>query len=373
VAVTALLVLVAAIAGVGIGRSLPSSSSGSSAAIEIPASGSQTTNPGGSNGASSTVPNPQRDATGAGGPADSRSIAAKVDPGLVDIDTVISYEGDEAAGTGIVLRPDGLIITNNHVINGASQIMVRDIGNGRTYTATVIGYDEASDIAVLQLQSASGLRTATLGRGSMAKVGLPVVAIGNAGGRGGVPSVAPGSITALDQSIKASDEGNGTTEQLSGLIQTNSDVQPGDSGGSLVNAHGQVIGIDTAAAGNASTADAAQGFAIPIDTALAIGERIEAHDSSSAIHIGATAFLGVEYTDTSKGISKVVVGTAAQHAGLAVGDTITSFAGHDVATPSALTKLLVRYHPGDRVTITWTTATDDAGRATVSLGSGPAA
>jgi S1-C subfamily serine protease len=385
VAVTALLVLVAALAGVGIGRSLPSSSSGSSAAGYVPSrgssgssgvSGSSGSTGSGTSGPSTTPgtsPQSSRDATGAGGPANAKAIAAKVAPALVDINTDITFNGTEAAGTGIVLNSDGLILTNNHVINGASAISVIDVGNQHTYTAKVVGYDELSDIAVLQLQHASGLKTVSLGTSAKAQVGVPIVAIGNAGGRGGEPSVAPGSITAMNQSIQASDAGNGTTEQLSGLIQTNANVQPGDSGGSLVNSSGQVIGIDTAAAENATTADAAQGFAIPINTALAIGKRIEESKGSSAIHIGATAFLGVEYKEGSKAVSQVVSNSAAQQAGLAQGDIITSLGGQKVSSTSALTKLLVRYHPGDRVTITWVTSTDDAGKATVKLGAGPAA
>jgi S1-C subfamily serine protease len=311
--------------------------------------------------------------TGAGGPRHASSIAAKVDPALVDINTDISYDGTEAAGTGIVLTSTGLVLTNNHVINGASSISVTDIGNQHTYSATVVGYDESSDVAIIQIKAAKGLKTARLGPALKPRVGLPIVAIGNAGGRGGVPSVAAGSITALDQSITASDEGNGTSEQLSGLIQTNADVQPGDSGGSLVNADGVVIGIDTAAAENATAANAAQGFAIPIGTATEIGTKIEQKKASATVHIGPTAFLGIEFRASALSVGKVLPGTAAQRAGLIQGDTITSFGGQAVKAPADLTKLLVKYHPGDMVTLTWTTASHTTGRATVILGTGPAA
>ena len=174
-------------------------------------------------------------------------IAARVDPGLVD---VVSTDGDQqatAAGTGIVLSASGLVLTNNHVINGATAIKVTDIGNGRTYTAKVVGYDASHDVAVIQLQNASGLTTASLGNSSTVQSGDSVVALGNAGGKGGTPSVAAGTVTGLNQSITASDDLSGASEQLTGLIQTNADIQPGDSGGSLVNSYGQVIGIDTAA------------------------------------------------------------------------------------------------------------------------------
>ena len=187
-------------------------------------------------------------------------IASRVDPGLVDVTSTLGYQGAKAMGTGIVLTSNGEILTNNHVINGATSVSVTDIGNGKTYKATVVGYDVSQDIAVLQLSGASGLTTATTGDSSMVKVGDSVVALGNAGGVGGTPSVAAGSVTALNQSITASDEGAATSEQLSGLIETNADIQAGDSGGSLVNSYGQVIGVDTAASSGSGSADGGNGF-----------------------------------------------------------------------------------------------------------------
>src|SRR6201996_946715 len=174
-------------------------------------------------------------------------IASKVDPGLVDVKATLGDQDATSLGTGIVLTSNGEILTNNHVINGATSVSVTDIGNGKTYKATVVGYNESSDIAVLQLSGASGLTVASTGDSSSVNVGDGVVGLGNAGGVGGTPSVASGAVTALNQSITASDEGSGTSEQLTGLIETNADIQAGDSGGRLVNAHGEIIGIDTAA------------------------------------------------------------------------------------------------------------------------------
>ena len=156
-----------------------------------------------------------------------------------------------------------------------------DIGNGHTYTAKVVGYDQTKDIAVLQLQGASGLKTVNLGDSSTAAVGQKVVALGNAEGKGGTPSVATGKITGLNASITASDEGSGTSEQLTGLINDNAPIQPGDSGGPLVNTSGQVIGIDTAAStvrlpDPAGADHQTQAFAIPINEALSIASQIEA-------------------------------------------------------------------------------------------------
>ncbi|SEP53258.1 PDZ domain-containing protein [Amycolatopsis saalfeldensis] len=175
------------------------------------------------------------------------AIAGKVNPGLVDINTELGYQGAAAAGTGIVLTADGEILTNNHVVEGATSIKVTDIGNGKTYTAAVLGYDRSHDIAVIKLANASGLTTESLGDSNSVQVGDAVVGIGNAGGTGGTPSAAAGKVTALNQSITASDESSSSSEQLTGLIQVDADIQSGDSGGALVNANGQVIGVDTAA------------------------------------------------------------------------------------------------------------------------------
>ena len=247
-------------------------------------------------------------------------IAAKVDPGLVDVISTLGDQSATAEGTGIVLTSTGEVLTNNHVIDGATSVKVVDIGNGKTYTATVVGYDKTKDVAVLKLQNASGLQTAPLGDSSSVAVGQNVTALGNAEGKGGTPAVATGQVTALNQSITASDEGSSSnSEQLTGMIQSNAPIQPGDSGGSLVNSSGQVIGMDTAASsasdspssqadtpgasnggsgdsgtGSSGTTTATQAFSIPINTAVTIAQEIVAGDASSTIHIGATGFLGIE-------------------------------------------------------------------------------
>ena len=331
-------------------------------------------------------------------------IASRVDPGLVDVTSTLGYQGAKAMGTGIVLTSNGEILTNNHVINGATSVSVTDIGNGKTYKATVVGYDVSHDIAVLQLSGASGLTTATTGDSSMVKVGDSVVALGNAGGVGGTPSVAAGSVTALNQSITASDEGSATSEQLSGLIETNADIQAGDSGGSLVNSYGQVIAVDTAASAgsnfqmgngfggngngfgdngssnsNSGQASTTQGYAIPINTALSIARQIEAGQASSTVHLGTTAFLGVGIADSSQqGSSGVTIagaesGTPAANAGLTQGDVITSVAGQAVSSGTSIQQVLGAHHPGDKVSIAWTDASGQSHTAMVTLANGPAA
>ncbi|MGH3253910.1 MAG: S1C family serine protease [Streptosporangiaceae bacterium] len=331
-------------------------------------------------------------------------IAARVDPALVDVVATDGLQQATSAGTGIVLTSNGEILTNNHVIEGATAIKVTDVGNGRTYTATVVGYDASHDVAVLQLQGASGLTVASLGDSSSIRVGDNVVALGNAGGKGGTPSVAAGSVTALNQSITASDEGSGTSEQLTGLIQTNADIQPGDSGGSLVNAYGQVIAIDTAASSSyqfqSQSSSGEQAYAIPINEAVSIANQIKAGTTSADVHIGATAFLGIEIQPASSSgfgsggfggsgsggsgsgtsgsgsgvsINGTISGSPAANAGLTAGDEITSLGGQQVATAEDVAHVLVSYHPGDSISVTWLDQSGQSHTQTLTLTTGPAA
>src|ERR1039457_5315593 len=200
-----------------------------------------------------------------GGPSDAPAIALRVEAGLVDVNTTLGVASEEAAGTGIVLASTGEVLTNNHVIDGATNMRVTDVGNGRVYTATVVGYDRSSDIAVLKLHDASDLKVASLGDWSTVRRGEAVVGIGNAGGVGGTPSVAGGSVTALDQSITATEQDGGNPEKLTGLIEVNAHIQAGDSGGPLVNTSGKVVGMDTAASvGFSFQTTGTDGSAIPI-------------------------------------------------------------------------------------------------------------
>jgi S1-C subfamily serine protease len=314
-------------------------------------------------------------------------IAAQTDPGLVDVVSSLGLQQAESAGTGMVLTASGEVLTNNHVIKGATSIRVTDIGNGRTYPAKVVGYDQSKDIAVLQLQGASGLQTVSLGNSSTAKAGDKVVALGNAGGKGGTPSVAVGRIASLSASIMASDQGAGTVERLTGLIHHTAPIQPGDSGGPLVSTTGQVIGIDTAASAGFQfqTAQHTQAFAIPINEAVALAQQIEAGQASATVHIGATGLVGVEVMNAGQaaasGISAgsgavvagVLSGSPAARAGVSQGDVIISAGGHRVSSPSALQAALERFHPGNSVRIGWTDQSGQAHFATVVLANGPAA
>jgi S1-C subfamily serine protease len=332
----------------------------------------------------STVPNATPSDGSPSSATDTTSVAAIIDPDLVDIVSTFEYQKATGAGTGIVLTATGEILTNNHVISGATSISVTDVGNGQTYTATVVGYDAAHDVAVLQLQGASGLQTASISTAA-ATVGESVVAAGNAGGTGGTPTPAAGLVTAVDQSITASNELTGTSEQLSDLIQVNANIQSGDSGGALVDSSGSVIGINTAGSSNYSlSSTTGRGYAIPIADAITIATAVEAGQGSATTHIGDSAFLGVLMGSSSNGrvrrsssagtlVGGVVAGDPAAKAGIMAGDTITSLGGKTVDSATTLGQLMIGYHPGDTVTIGWVDTAGTARTAKVTLVSGPPA
>ena len=312
---------------------------------------------------------------------DLLALAAKVDPGLVDINTRLSHQNGSVAGTGIVLSASGEVLTNNHVISGGISIDVTDVGNGQTYPATVVGYDRSHDAAVLQLQNASGLQTASIGDSSSVAVGDAIAAIGNAGGRGGTPSIVAGTVSGLGHTITVSDDIAGSAEHLVGMIQVAADLQPGDSGGPLVNAAGQVVGIDTAAATGSHSSDA-EGFAIPINDAIAISKQIEDGTASPSVHIGPTGALGiVAQTPTTQAgdgsavsgalVTGVTAGSPCAQSGLAPADVIVSLDGVAVDSPTAVITLLVSHHPGDLVQLVWLDPSGQQHHATVLLVVGP--
>ncbi|MEC3915889.1 S1C family serine protease [Nocardia sp. CDC160] len=306
-------------------------------------------------------------------PADLDSAAQAVVPGIVDVNTELGLQNGEGAGTGIVLTSDGVVLTNNHVVEGATKISVTDLGNGRTYDATVLGFDRSEDMAVIKLSGASGLTTAPLGDSDRVAVGDAVVGVGNAGGRG-TPTAAGGKVTALNRAITASDDSTGSSEQLTGLIQVAANIEPGDSGGPLVNSAGQVIGMDTAASkGFRFSISGGEGFAIPINKALAVAKQIQSGQSSDRVHIGDTAFIGVSVTSTGGGaqIRGVVQGGPADSLGLQARDVITGLDNHTITSATDLTNTMDQHHPGDTVTLKWTDGYGQAESAQVQLAKGP--
>jgi len=383
--VTALLLAVGLLVGLGIGHGVWTSNVNQSALGQSPGSGSGGIGPsGGTGGSSGNSTNPfsggSSFGSGVGGSNPPLSgAAAKAARSLVDIDTQLSYQQAAAAGTGIVLTSNGFVLTNNHVIEGETSMHAVDIANGKTYQADVVGYDRTRDVAVIKLVGASGLPVASIGNSASVAVGDSVVGLGNAGGIGGTPSSAPGQVTALGQSISAQDAGNGTTEKLSNLIQTNAAIQPGDSGGALINSSGQVIGMDTAAStGFSFQTQGNEGFAIPINEAMSVAKQIRAGQASATVHIGATAFLGVEVSTSSAAsptsgavVAGVIANGTAAAAGIVANDVITSLNGSTVTSPASLTNLISQLRPGDKVTLGWTTSAGQSETASVTLASGP--
>lgn len=330
--------------------------------------------------------------SGSSSSGSAQAATASEEKGVVVIDTNLAYEGAQAAGTGIVLTSSGEILTNNHVVEGSTSITVTVPATGTSYKASVVGTDATDDVAVLQLSGASGLATATLDNDGVS-VGDNVTAVGNAGGTGTLVA-ADGSVTGTGKSITTQSEGVVASESLTGLIETNADIQAGDSGGPLYDSQGEVVGIDTAASASQNVSD---GYAIPIETALGIAHRIESGQASSTVTIGLPAFLGVEVASdaSSSGYSGlggaslgynngqsatqgavvggVIEGTPAASAGLTAGDTITAVDGTAIASSSDLTSALAQYKPGDSVTITWVDSAGASHSASVTLTSGPAA
>jgi S1-C subfamily serine protease len=272
-------------------------------------------------------------------------------------------------GTGMVLTSDGLVLTNHHVVEGATEVAVEIAATGETYAADVLGYDAEADVAVLRLEDASGLATVTTDTDEVVQAGDEVVGVGNAGGTGEA-TASPGTVTATGRTIDVGDESTGITSTLSDLIEVDADIVAGDSGGPLYDDDGEVVGMDTAA--STGSADVT-GYAVPIGTALDVVDRVLAGDESGGVRVGADAFLGVQLQDTGTGA--VVVGTvdgsAAQDAGVSVGSTVTALDGTAVDGADGLAAAVGEHAPGDTVRLTWTDASGTSHRATVTLREGP--
>jgi S1-C subfamily serine protease len=346
------------------------------------------------------------------GAMNDEAVYDAVEPGVVDVTANLQYLQEAAEGTGFVIdAAAGLVLTNNHVIDGATSVMVTPVMSGKSYSARVLGYDRTDDVALLQLPGVTGLKAVTIGNSRPVSAGTPVLAIGNEAGQGGSPTVAPGVISGLDRTIVASDQSSGLIETLHGMMQTSADVRPGDSGGPLADAAGRVIGIDTAAGGGTVYS----GYAIPINHAMPIARQIAAGQPSTRIQIGLPAFLGVlvpvstssdpqrqareerrqTVTVSSSGsgctngdttaipasiapapsgalVDGVLCGTAAASAGIFAGDVITSIGGRAVTSPGSLTALVDRYPAGSKAPLAWVSPGGSQHTAVVTLNAGPA-
>ncbi|MFZ1880494.1 MAG: trypsin-like peptidase domain-containing protein [Gaiellaceae bacterium] len=246
---------------------------------------------------------------------------------------------ESATGTGFVYDGDGHIVTNEHVIDGASSVSVK-LSDGSTWKATVVGSDTSSDLAVLRISApASKLTPLPLADSSAVQVGDGVVAIGNPFGLDG--TVTSGIISAVDREIAAPDE-----TPIEGAIQTDAAINHGNSGGPLLNLEGKVIGV-TAQIQSESGGNDGVGFAIPSNTVRSIADQLIA--TGKAQH----ALLGVNVKTALNGvaIASVESGSGANAAGLKVGDVITGVDGASVTTAERLRAVIAAHAPGDKLSL----------------------
>jgi S1-C subfamily serine protease len=308
------------------------------------------------------------------GVALARTSARKIGTGVVVIKTALGYQQASAAGTGMVLSSSGEILTNNHVIRGATTIRIVVPGTTHRYTARVVGYDVADDVAVLRAVGASNLKTVSTAAAAAVRVGARVTAVGNAGGGGRLIS-ARGTVTGVGRSIVVSDD-QGGSESLTGLIETNANLQPGDSGGPLLNSAGKVIGMDTAASsGFVFRSSANDGYAIKIGKALSLAKQIVAGHASDRVHVGATAFLGVQIqpgaSPSGALVAGVVDGGPAASAGIAAGDVIISIDRRAISSANDVASVVLTEKPGSSVAITYADQFGGEHSVSVTLASGP--
>ncbi|HEX2038814.1 MAG TPA: trypsin-like peptidase domain-containing protein [Acidimicrobiales bacterium] len=275
---------------------------------------------------------------------DVAAVAAKVGPSVVSIRTAGPF-GGTGVGTGVILTADGEILTNAHVVSGASTVNVTLAGESQARTATVVGTDVVADLALLRIPGASGLPAADIGRSADVAVGDDVVAIGNALALRGGPTVTRGIVSALDRTLETE---NGA---MTGLIQTDASISSGNSGGPLVDAAGDVVGINTAvAASRAGTAAENIGFAIAVDQAMPVVERLRGNGSAPAER----GYLGVRSADPEDGSRGAVLvsvedGSPADTAGLREGDLVTHVAGKAVDGAASLGAAVRSHRPGEAV------------------------
>jgi putative serine protease PepD len=318
------------------------------------------------------------------------AVIGKVLPAIVSIDakssstsaqSILGGSGgvQEDQGTGMIITSNGEVVTNNHVIAGATTITVTLYGSLKALPATLVDTDPTDDVALLQIADQSDLPTVAYGDSDDVQVGDAVVAIGNALGlSAGTPTVTQGIISAKGRTVEASDAAGNSTETLTNMFQTDAAINPGNSGGPLVDSSGKVIGMNTAVASSADGTSQAQniGFAIPSNKIEKLLPGLRSKSISSPSSSG-PAFLGVslltltsqlrsEYNFTpTQGavVLQVVPGSPADSAGLQQGDVITSLQGRPVNSADQLATAIQADKPGQKVKIAFYRGSD---RLTVS-------
>jgi S1-C subfamily serine protease len=298
----------------------------------------------------------------------SNGVTAAQSAGIVLIEAQTS--SGVAAGTGMILSADGKVLTNYHVVAGSEKLSVTVADSGDTYSATVLGFDQTRDVALIQLKDASGLTTVKTDT-STPSVGTAVDAVGNAEG-GGELVKASGKVTGTNQSLTvSSDSPWGNTEDLSGLIETNARAVPGDSGGPMYDSDSEVVGMTTAGSTKEHTS-----YAVPIATALAVVQQVETGQDAGTVRVGPAGYLGIKVADSDqtgngKTITAVVEGSPAASAGVVAGSHLTKVGSTSITANTNLATVIRAMEPGQKVTIEWTTPGGAHKSATVTLGSSP--
>ncbi|WP_216912599.1 S1C family serine protease [Nocardia sp. NBC_01377] len=287
-------------------------------------------------------------------PLDPAAVAGAVQPALVNISTSSRPMGVGAAGSGIVLSAEGQVLTSHHVVKGADTVTVTDVGNGKVYNATVLGYDSNADIALLALEGAAGLAVARIGSSAAVRIRDEVMAIGNAGGIGGTPTAIAGAVTDVDSTIVALNAADMSRKSLTGMLEVAAAVSSGQSGGAVADRWGAVIGVVTAASGESRPGEDTQpnGYAVPIDTAMRVVEQIRSGTPTDSVHIGPTATLGVLISDAKPSGARVdmaIYGLPARAVGLTEGEVITSIDGSAITTARDLRAAINLRRPDDTV------------------------
>ena len=300
------------------------------------------------------------------GPTSDQSVTSDQAVGLVLVNTIMNWGLEEAAGTGMIIDSSGLVVTNHHVVAGSTGVTVTDLSTGKEYQADIIGYDKTDDVAVLKLDGASGLSTITADT-ALPSVGESVTAVGNAEG-GGSLVAAPGQIVDTGVSITVNED-DGTTADLTNLIELDANMVSGDSGGALFNSSTKVVGMNVAGSVNPRVNDS---YAIPMATVEDVANQIIARQASSTVTLGHTAGMGIELSNNGE-LAGVVTGGPADKAGLTAGSVITKLDNKSVTGQSDLATILAKHAPGDTVEIAWTDASGKKHDATITLGDAPLA
>jgi len=300
-----------------------------------------------------------------GQPLSVAQINQKVRPAVVQVTNNQKVQGrfgssngiaiPAGVGTGFIFDKSGYILTNNHVVEGASSLTVATTDN-KTYDAKIIGTYPQGDLAVIQITGAGNLPTVALGDSNKLQVGDPVVAIGNALALQGGPTVTSGVVSALNRVAQEPSSGSTPGTFLVDLIQTDAAINPGNSGGPLLNAAGQVVGINTLG----STQAQGINFSISINSAKPVADALIAGQPVPRAFVGVTTGSLNPQQDaqlklpanTGVGIASVQPGTPAATAGLKADDIIIKFDGQDVHGEEGFVGLLLNHKPGDTVTFT---------------------